>query len=751
MRNISFLTFLFFVSFITQGQPVLPENGIAFDDSQVNRVDILIHPDTLDWIYNNVESNIEWHATFIYSYSGMKDTIDEVGFRLRGNTSRGAAKKSFKVSFNTFHPGRKWEGLEKMNLNGEHNDPSISRSKICWDLLHDFGIPAPRSNHVELYINGNYYGLYLNVEHIDEEFVESRFGNKDGNLFKCLYPADLDYLGSNPDAYKYVTSWGSQPYDLKTNTAVDDYSDLATFIDKLNNSDDEDFLCALDTLFNIYDYLKIMAVDIFIGNWDGYIYNQNNFYLYHNSANDLFEYIPYDLDNTLGIDWIDRDWAHRDIYDWAQHGNNVRPLYSRMIDNEQLREQFSHYLNTLLQEYVNPDSWFDYLDDLKTKIQGYVPDDPYYPLDYGFTYSDFLNSFEDSYGGHVDYGIKPYAVERRTAALDQLEINNITPVIKYMNWELDSNDLWAGIFVEDENVPSEVSLFYTFNNGSQLELSLLDDGLHNDGEANDGYFANTLQDIENNTVIRFQFYAEDVNGNENLLPCDPLVISIMPSEDPEIYINEFMASNTTTITDEYGEYDDWVELYNAGSSSVWLGDKYLSDNFDNPSKWLMPDDWIQPGAFYLIWADDDPDQGPNHTNFKLDADGEELAIFDSEGTGYFVIDSVSFGIQPSDLSFGRMPDGGPEWVFFNEATPGLGNTTDIRETNFLESDISMYPNPCTVDILNFSRKCDVNIFDVTGKSILIQQKSKSVDISKMPKGMYVVCIDRKINKKLFIQ
>ena len=314
-------------------QPSLPDSGEVFIDELVPRVDIFIDPDTLDWIYENVESYEEFHAVFVFSNGNIVDTTENVGFRLRGNTSRYSAKKSFKVSFNTFDPGRKWYGLEKLNLNGEHNDPSIIRSKLCWDLLTEMEVPGARSNHVEVYINNDYYGLYLNVEHIDEEFVKDRFGNNDGNLYKCLWPADLTYLGSDPDLYKFTVG-DRRAYELKTNEEEDNYSDIAHFIDVLNNTPDDQFICELDKIFNIYDYLKIIAVDIFTGNWDGYIYNKNNFYLYHNTETGKFEYIPYDLDNTYGIDWIGRDWGERDIYDWQQHGDNYRPLYERIIDNE---------------------------------------------------------------------------------------------------------------------------------------------------------------------------------------------------------------------------------------------------------------------------------------------------------------------------------------------------------------------------------------------------------------------------------
>ena len=112
----------------------------------------------------------------------INETVDSIGFRLRGNTSREAAKKSFKVSFNTFVSGREFYGVDKLNLNGEHNDPSIIRSKLCFDHYKTIGMTATRANHVEVYINGQYYGLYISVEHIDDEFLNKNFGDDTGNL-----------------------------------------------------------------------------------------------------------------------------------------------------------------------------------------------------------------------------------------------------------------------------------------------------------------------------------------------------------------------------------------------------------------------------------------------------------------------------------------------------------------------------------------------------------------------------------------
>lgn len=205
-RFASLIVLLLFAGAFLRSQPLFPENGQLYTDTVVPAVYITIPSDTLAWIYANPYSDREFRATFVFDNGTIRDTIQPVGFRLRGNTSRASRKKSFKISFNTFTDGGKYHGIEKMNLNGEHNDPSVMRSKIMWDILRKWNIPAPRANHVRVYINGSYYGLYINVEHIDEEFVKSRFGNNDGNLYKCLYPADLNYRELIPPATRYGTA-----------------------------------------------------------------------------------------------------------------------------------------------------------------------------------------------------------------------------------------------------------------------------------------------------------------------------------------------------------------------------------------------------------------------------------------------------------------------------------------------------------------------------------------------------------------
>ena len=137
-----------------------------------------------------------------------------------------------------------------------------------------------------------------------------------------------------------------------------------------------------------------------------------------------------------------------------------------------------------------------------------------------------------------------------------------------------------------------------------------------------------------------------------------------------LYVNEFMASNSATITDpDFNNYADWVEIYNSGPSSVNLKDYYITDNLSQPQKFKIQNDLIvEAGGYVLIWADD-ANTG-NHANFKLSADGESIGLFDPSVQ---LIDTLTYGLQQTDVSMGRFPNGTNNWFKFTPATPGFVN------------------------------------------------------------------------------
>jgi hypothetical protein len=131
-----------------------------------------------------------------------------------------------------------------------------------------------------------------------------------------------------------------------------------------------------------------------------------------------------------------------------------------------------------------------------------------------------------------------------------------------------------------------------------------------------------------------------------------------------------MASNSTTVTDpDFNNYSDWIEIYNSGSTTINLKDFYITDNLSQPQKFKIQSDlFVEAGGYVLIWADDGNTR--NHANFKLSADGESIGLFDPSAV---LIDALTFGLQQTDVSFGRFPNGTNNWFKFTPATPGAVN------------------------------------------------------------------------------
>ena len=97
---------------------------------------------------------------------------------------------------------------------------------------------------------------------------------------------------------------------------------------------------------------------------------------------------------------------------------------------------------------------------------------------------------------------------------------------------------------------------------------------------------------------------------------------------------------------------------------------FLTDDMSQPDKWMFPDLEISDEGHILIWADEDQEDGPLHTNFKLSSSGEYIAVFDPYLN---LIDEISFDVQSDDISYGRSFDDPEEWQFFEIPTPGASN------------------------------------------------------------------------------
>ncbi len=418
MRHTITLPFFLVIACCLQAQN---QSAALFDDSRVSKIFVELPADSLQEMIEELVNDYYYHARFVFDDGVVRDTVENTGIRLRGNTSLGAKKKSFKISYNEYEAGREYQGVRKLNLLGSHNDPTMIRQKLFYDVWEKAGMPVRRGSFVELYINGAYRGLYLNMEEVDKQWLTRAFGENEGNLYKCTYPADMAYLGNYSSIYKNIlNNPETRAYDLVTNEAADDYTRFVELLRLLYQPVDENFASRIDTILNVQSVLKSFAIDIATGNWDDYFYNKNNYYLYDNPTSGRFEFVTFDTDNTFGVDWLGKDWAKRNCLQWLPSAAQKRPLATQLLLVPAYYDQFVHYLDSITRFVTHPDSIFSRINFLHQLIIPAVAADVYRTLDYGYSMTDFHNGFTQTIDNHTPYGIKPFLEIRYDSTLKQI-------------------------------------------------------------------------------------------------------------------------------------------------------------------------------------------------------------------------------------------------------------------------------------------------------------------------------------------
>jgi hypothetical protein len=162
---------------------------------------------------------------------------------------------------------------------------------------------------------------------------------------------------------------------------------------------------------------------------------------------------------------------------------------------------------------------------------------------------------------------------------------------------------------------------------------------------------------------------------------------------------------------------------------------YITDTVSNLYKWALPNYVIPPNSYFIIWADEDGNQGAQHANFKLsNLFSEDIILSNSDGT---IIDSVTYLTQLDDISYSRNPNGiGP----FSMMTPTFrNNNNNITSINNIDkSSINVYPNPFT-NRLNIVSDYKVQITDMLGRTILyLNVPYKTINTSSWNTGVYFI-------------
>ena len=372
-----------------------------FDSDQVVEIQLdFPQSDYWDQLVTNYENMDVAGSVYIPANLTIIDvtgtyTFDSVGIRLKGNSSymHPGNKKSFKIDFNKYISGQNYDGLKKLNFSNGFKDPTFMREKIFMDIAREHGVPAPRVNYASVTYNGQAWGFYTMVEQIDDQFLDWRMLNDDGNLFK----AGSNFSGGDGEAnlMYYGTSQASyeSSYELKSNEDANDWTDLIELIDFINNSSDIEFETELQNHLDLGPFLSSAALDNIFSNLDSYTQSARNYYIYHNLGMGKWQWIKWDANEAFGSYGF-FGGANPSTLNIDYHSEN-RPLLERIFSNSNLMDQYTSEVCLLMNTIFNPEYLNPIIDDLKALIQ----DEVYADNNKMFSNNDFDQNIENDLGG----------------------------------------------------------------------------------------------------------------------------------------------------------------------------------------------------------------------------------------------------------------------------------------------------------------------------------------------------------------
>jgi len=618
------------------------------------------------------------------------ETFPDVGLRLKGNSSsRGPGrKKPLNLTLDAKVAGQDLMGYDTLNFNNGFADPTLAREMLALRRLADF-LPMPRAAYARVHVNGTYFGLYTMVQQIERTFADQWFaGGGDGVLFKAdppeaaggpvaAPPADrpdqpprggrpeLRWLGEDLAAYKRV-------YELKTEAAGDEaYEKLRELIRVLDapveqgGATDWAFPEAIGRVLDVDGALWYLAAINLYTNYDSY-YAGHNYFLYWSERDRRFHILSWDVNESFGVfpgagisPGDRRAVAQTDPFLMASGTQAAaRPLIRRLLGVPSFRADYLAHYRTLLGRAFE-------LADLEARVMGYqdlirpaVQSDP--NLLYGL--DNFArNVWEDVNIGRPVPGLLAVARDRGAwlAARDDLRApdGRLASHDRHPEAPTSADEVRLALRFEGTEWPGTLDLVYDVDGGPPVTLPF---------QPGDVTFFAAIPAQPRGSRVRYYARAAFADGRVAFFPeaswTAPWSFTVkgvsLPSQPAgDLVINELLTDNAAGLPDPNGELDDWVELYNRGSEPIELEGYYLSDAADDPMAYALPVVTLAPGGYYLVWCDNDPEQGPDHADFRLSKDGEAVFLSTSAAT----VDNVEFGPQTTDVSWGRVTDGATAW------------------------------------------------------------------------------------------
>ena len=247
--------------------------------------------------FREVDESLHCRILRPASFAFQGELYPDISLRFRGNTACMINKRNFKLRFNRGRPfdGLGDFGLKKINLNGMWTDKAIIREKLAWDVVEEMGAPYMETFFLRLHVSGEYFGLFLYVEHPDNRFLERNGLDPDGNLYKAVQPSPLlEEPGVRRMADgQYFLGWEEEV------RRGGGFQDVESFVSDLHADAEDHNPTSQFFGQNVLEDMMIQfqLSNVILQNWDT---AKKNHFLYHDRIGDRWGLVSWDLDLTFG-------------------------------------------------------------------------------------------------------------------------------------------------------------------------------------------------------------------------------------------------------------------------------------------------------------------------------------------------------------------------------------------------------------------------------------------------------------------
>ncbi len=623
--------------------------------------------------------------TFCTVFLDNGTTNFQVGARYKGNTSYnlGGTKKSINMEFDWRDTNADLMTYQTVNLNNAAGDETILREALYFNVMSQY-TPCPLGAVARVHINGGFWGVYSLIQQENSQMMRQWFASADGDRWRAPNSAGGGMGGgftSSNSAFAYFSSNGTSyttRYELKTdNTSTTNaYQRLANCITALNLTPTNTLRDTLENTWAVDSWLWFLALENLFADDDSYWNKGADYAAYYEVESGRMHPVEHDGNEAF----IVGDATLSPLVGYNATGGsaltNNRPLLYRLLANQELRQRYLAHIRTVLAENYHPAL-------LTPRIDAYVA------LTLAAITADTNKSYTMTAYTNDLLSMKSFVTNRYNYLNNHAEVAQAAPVLGVVNGPAvaptpaETPFITAAVTANGANGIDSVWLYHRGKAyGKFVSTPMFDDGAHGDGAAGDGVFGAATTNYPAGSKVRYYVEARSANAARaaSFAPARAehvtydYRVALVTATNTPVVINEFMASNLSTIADPQGEFEDWIELRNLTSSPVDLTGRYLSDEPGNPRKWALPNGTTIPADGYLlVWADEDTLAVPGlHASFKLSGSGEQIYLNDTDANFNAVLDTIAFGAQATDVSYGRSAADMNVWVPMTP-TPNAAN------------------------------------------------------------------------------